>query len=101
MTSRLRSLLIVGCALVAALYAPENLALLHAPVRASEASEAFAAQAEPSELIAVHAPAPAPPPALAPDAPADSFEARPAPDEPEANLVHVVRRRPAVASTLR
>jgi len=29
MTARLQSLLVVGCLLVAALYAPENLALLH------------------------------------------------------------------------
>jgi hypothetical protein len=93
MTSRLRSLLVIGCALVAALYVPENLALFHSPVRAPEA---LAAQAEPTELLADYAPAPE----RTPDLPADLLRARSVPNEPneqKANLVPAVRRRSTVA----
>ena len=83
MTARLQSLLIVGCLLVAALYAPENLALLHPTAQLTELP------AQPSGSSAM---------------PSGSWGQRPGPSE-RPPAVHAaatkirpaVRRRPAVA----
>jgi len=90
MTARLQSLLVVGCLLVAALYAPENLALLHPAAHPTGfPAQPASASAKPTDASAR--------PTDASAEPTGSWAHRPGPSaRPPAVLAVAAESRPAV-----